>query len=360
MSIEEELSNNIGDNLGRLDLNGFEEFLQRIGFGGSGGNLREFLRGVTAGEFSGGFNDFLNAFLQNLFGGAVSFMPVIISIIIIGFISSFASGISAKFLKKSISEISFYVCYGLIIVILLTQVLWLVGEVRTLMTTLSQFMNVIFPILLTLLAALGGATSATTYQPLMAALSVTIVNIITYVVFPLFVASVIFSIVGNISKDTPLNKFSSFFRDLGSWILKGLFGLFTAVTAIFGVTGAAIDNVSIGALKFAVSSYVPILGGYLSDGFDLVMGSLVLIKNAIGFTAVIVLISLILAPVAQILVFVLSLKLAAAILEPIADPRISTMLSAVAKNMKLLITAVLGVGFMFFALVMLVMMTLNY
>jgi stage III sporulation protein AE len=120
-----------------------------------------------------------------------------------------------------------------------------------------------------------------------------------------------------------------------------------------------LDGVAVNAVKFAVSSYVPVLGGYLSDGFDLFLGSLVLIKNAVGFTSVIIMLTALFAPIIKIAVFVLALKLLAAITEPIADGRISKMISGLASNMKLLTASVLGVGFMFFLVVMLVVMTAN-
>jgi len=91
----------------------------------------------------------------------------------------------------------------------------------------------------------------------------------------------------------------------------------------------------------------------------MIMGSLVLIKNAVGFTGIIVLLYLVLAPILKIVVFILALRFLAAVAEPIADKRISTALGQLAKNMSLLITSILGVSFMFFSVIMLVMMTGN-
>jgi len=55
----------------------------------------------------------------------------------------------------------------------------------------------------------------------------------------------------------------------------------------------------------------------------------------------------------------LALRFIAAVAEPIADKRISAALGQLAKNMSLLVTSILGVAFMFFTVVMLVMMTGN-
>ncbi|MDR1906474.1 MAG: stage III sporulation protein AE, partial [Clostridiales bacterium] len=220
-------------------------------------------------------------------------------------------------------------------------------------------MNIIFPVLLTLMSALGGVVSAASYKPLMATLSVGIISVINGIVMPCFIATILFSIIGNMSDTVKIDGFRRFFKTAANWILGGIFTIFTLFITVEGITGAAMDNVAINAVKFAVSSYVPILGGYISDGFDLVLGSIVLIKNAVGFTGVVILLSVILSPVLRIAVFILALKLTAAIAEPIADRRISNMISGLASNMKLLVSAVLGVGFMFFITSMLVIMTAN-
>ena len=116
---------------------------------------------------------------------------------------------------------------------------------------------------------------------------------------------------------------------------------------------------SFNAAKFAVSSYVPILGGYLSDGFDLLTASLVLVKNAVGVTGVAVLAAVVLFPLLQLAAFILGLRLTAAITEPIGDTRTSSVLGALADNTGLPVTALVGVGFMFFVILMLVIGSFN-
>jgi hypothetical protein len=49
-----------------------------------------------------------------------------------------------------------------------------------------------------------------------------------------------------------------------------------------GITSASIDGISIRATKYAISNSIPIVGGFLRDGFDIVIAGSVLIKNAVG------------------------------------------------------------------------------
>ncbi|MDR2047010.1 MAG: stage III sporulation protein AE [Clostridiales bacterium] len=358
--IRGELEKNVGKQLDGLDLSELEDFVNSIdGEGVISGGVKEYIKKIIGGDLSVGPEPFFEIAADLALRDLAAIVPMIAAVIIICLLNGFVSGITSNFLKKSTRETVFFVCYALIIVILLTRVVKYVESVETLLNDLSRLMNIVFPVLMTLMSALGGSVGAAAYQPLMAALAVGIISIIDAVIMPCFMATIIFSVVGNISETVKLESFGSFFKSAANWLLGSVFALFTLFVTVKGITGAAIDSVTVNAVKFAVSGYVPILGGYLSDGFDLMLGSLVLIKNAVGLTGVIVMLSTVLAPIVKIAVFALALKLTAAIAEPIADKRVSRMLSGLASNMRLLVAAVAGTGFMFFLTVMLVIMTAN-
>ena len=126
-----------------------------------------------------------------------------------------------------------------------------------------------------------------------------------------------------------------------------------------GISGGVADKFGLGIAKFALSSYVPILGGYLSDGMDLLSASLVLTKNALGYTGVILLVGAVVFPLVKVVLFSLAMRLAAAIAEPLGDARVASLMSGVASNVSLLITALAGVAFLFFLLLMLFISSCN-
>jgi stage III sporulation protein AE len=72
-----------------------------------------------------------------------------------------------------------------------------------------------------------------------------------------------------------------------------------------------------------------------------------------------VLVGIVLFPLLKIVIFTLSLRLASAVVEPIGDDRVSTVLTSVADNASLLLSALAGVGFMFFVLIMLIIGSFN-
>ena len=135
--------------------------------------------------------------------------------------------------------------------------------------------------------------------------------------------------------------------------------MFMGAMMIGGVVAGSFDSVSIRATKFALKSYIPILGGYLSDGFNLVMASSVLIKNAIGLTGVVLATSTVLFPIVEIAVFSFGLKLTASILEPLTKSKVPDFLMSIAKLLNMLVVILAGVGFMYMISIGLILCTAN-
>ena len=74
---------------------------------------------------------------------------------------------------------------------------------------------------------------------------------------------------------------------------------------------------------------------------DLVLGSAILIKNSIGAAALLILAVLCLIPVAKLVLFALSYKLVAAVVQPVSDTRIVECIGCVGEGMVLLMKTML-------------------
>ena len=124
-----------------------------------------------------------------------------------------------------------------------------------------------------------------------------------------------------------------------------------------GLVAGVHDGVSVKATKYLISNSVPIVGGLISSGYDLIAAGSVLIKNAVGVGVVILLFFTVLSPVIYIFAFSFILKLAAGFTESIADNRLSEVCTSVAKHTNYLLAMILLTGFMM--LIMVILMTLS-
>lgn len=360
--LEEELGQEIDNQLGNLDLSSLEDILNSLTDGelaifGSNSFIGK-LQDLINGNFEDGtslWSALLNLFFENI----LSLLPIISIIIAVSLLGSMIQGLKPANNGKSISNIIHFVTYGVIVVLVLSITVKMVTLTTNTMQSMKSQMDAIFPLLLTLLTAVGGTTSTSVYQPAMAMLSGLIMNLFTYVLLPIFIFSVVFSVVSNLSNNVKLDKFTSFFNSTYKWLIGLIFTVFTAFLSIQGITAGSIDGISIRTARYAIRSYIPILGSYISDGMGLILVSSSLIKNAVGATGLFLLLATILSPLIQLILFMLALKLIAGILEPLGNKQIANFVSSLSKSLVLLIVLIIGLAFIYFIMLGLVMCSAN-
>lgn len=360
--IEESIQEKVDENLDKLDMNDLNSWLNSLGSGYSsliGEDVKTAIKEIINGEFKGGLGDVFKLVAQDINRRLGSFMPILVTIIAICILQSIVSSMSSEFLSQGVKEIIFFVCYSAVVVLIAAEIAKLVSEAKTTVSLMQGLMNIVFPILLTMVVALGGTVSSSIYQPLMVTLSTTVSNIITKFIFPCFIVATVLSLIGNISKSIKLGRLEKFLKSATGYIMGVIFSLFVTFLTFQGLTGGVADTVFIKGAKFALKSYIPVLGGYLSDGFDLMLASVVLIKNSVGLVAVLAILALVLMPIIKILILSLGLKLAAGLVEPFADSRFSGLLEDTSKNLSILLTCILGVAFMFLIIIMMIIFTCN-
>ncbi len=360
---EKELADNVNDIVDNLDLAELEAYLatlsesQRAVIGTSG--LKDRIKAVISGNLSDDYGSFLSYIAGVLGVNIVNYLPIIVSVITIAVAYSLMSSLRGKFASDSVQNIVYFACVALLIVVLFTQIFSLIAAVRKTVTELRNQMRITFPILLTLMTAVGAGSSVAVYKPGVAILIGGIAELITVFIIPAFIVSIVMTAVGNLSDGVKLGKLSGFFSNVSKWLLGTAFFVFTAFMAVQGITASVYDGVSVRTAKFAISKYVPVIGGYLSDGLNLVMSGSVLVKNAVGTTAIVLLFLSVIPTVVQILMLVLSLHFAGAVIEPLGDSRMSSLVSALAKNLTLLVSVVLAIAFLYFIFLLLIICTGN-
>jgi len=360
---EQDFSRSIDDILRELDLSALEEFIQSLSpeqanvFGQATAFDR--IRMVLSGEIALDYGSFITYIFSVLGISVLGFLPFMLSVLAIAISINIITTLKGKLASDSVGNIVSFVGVALVATILSVQLMSVLTSARDMISGLQRQMNVVFPVLLTLMAASGAVNSAAVYQPAVAVLGSGIMSLLTMVILPIFIVTNVFTVVGNLSDTVRLNKMSKFFTSASKWVLGTAFFLFMAFLSVQGITASIHDGVSVRTARFAINRYVPIIGGYLSEGFNLIMAGSSLVKNAVGFTAIIILFLSVLPVIAQTVIFSLSLHLTAAIAEPLGDKRISNILSGVGKNMTILTAVLIAATFLYFIFLILVIATGN-
>lgn len=216
---------------------------------------------------------------------------------------------------------------------------------------MAGLMQSLFPLLLTLLAAVGGSAASAFFQPAVVAACGTMTALVKSVTLPLSLSAGVTAILNHLSDKMRIGRLSAFFRSAAAWTLGIAFTVFMSVTTLQSLGAAAADGISLRTAKYAVDNLVPVVGGMFADTMDTLVGASLLIKNALGITGLMILISLAAVPLIQTLAAVILYRAAAALLEPLSDSRFSACLHDFSDVLMLLFIVQLSVGAMFLLLV---------
>jgi len=362
-NIEKELQEEVSKQLANLDFSQIETSLADLSQEAkelfSASSFSDKLLYVMSGQYVDSSGSFFSSILSIFWKDLKKSLPLISIIISISILGGMISSLKPISSNGSIGNIIHFVSYGTILVILGTSILQVIKLTSNTLSSVKSLFNAIFPILLTILTALGGSVSVGIYQPAVAMLGNVFVSLITYVLLPMFIFSIVFSIVGNLSNNVKLDKFVEFLQSAFKWTMGLCFTIFLGFISIQGIVAGSIDGLSIRTAKYAIKSYVPIVGNYLSDGMSIIMASSALIKNAIGGVGLFLLLSMMVSPILNIVLFMLALKLMSGVIEMIGDKKISSFLSSISKSLALLIALLVAVTFMYVVLTGLVMCSAN-
>lgn len=363
VKISEDLNSSIIEELGEIDFSKFDEVLVEFQNNNKNifsiDNIKNKVYSIISGENAISYPSFFASIFSIFLDLIIKYLPMLSLIIAIGVISSLLSNIKSKFNERSIGNLIHLVCFLSVVILIVGMISNLSSITGKSIDSMVGQMNVLFPILLTLMTAIGANTSASVFQPIVAIISTYVADFFNYFIIPLFMASFVFGIITNLSDNIKLDKFSSFISSLFKWSVGLVFTLFFAVMTIQGISAGSFDSLSIRTTKYTIKSYVPIMGGYLSDGMDLILSSSILIKNSIGLVGILIIITTILSPLLEIIVFSLMLKLVSAILQPISSNKTSNFLMSTSKSVTMLSSSIIAIGFMYLISVGLVMTTSN-
>lgn len=284
----------------------------------------------------------------NSVGGEVfDAISVLGSILVIIVIHSILRAISEGLENKGISQIIYYVQYILIVTLIMTNFVQIIDIVKNAIQNLVEFMNMLIPILITLMITTGSIVSANLIQPLLLFLITFAGNFIIGIIIPIVLISTSLGIISNISDKIQINKLSNFLKSSSIWILGIILTIFVGLVSIEGTLSSNVDGITAKTAKAAVSSFIPVVGKILGDAVDTVIGCSSILKNATGIVGIIVLIGIAIIPIIKLAILMGVYYLTSAVCQPIADEKITKLLDQIGDTFKILLGIMCSISVMF-------------
>ncbi len=285
--------------------------------------------------------------ILNLFGDELKTgINTLLSILIIIIIHSILKSISENLENDTISTIIYYVQYIAIVTIIMSNFTDIVQMVRDTANNLVGFMNCLVPILLSLMIYTGSITTSSILEPIILFMINFIGNLIETIFIPLTLIIAVICIVSKISDKVQIEKLAKFMKSSMVWVLGIILTIFVGVLSIEGTLSSSVDGITAKTAKAVVSSAVPIVGKILGDAVDTVLGCGIVLKNAVGFVGVIVIIGICIMPIIKLGILTICYKLASSVCEPISDGKIVSLLEQIGDIFKILLAILSAISFM--------------
>ena len=264
-------------------------------------------------------------------------IKILISILVIIVIHGILKSITDSLENSNVSQIIYFVQYILIVTLIMSNFTEIIKLIKETANNLVGFINLLMPLLLTLMVYTGNITTSSVLEPIVLFISNFIGNIIVDVLIPIVLIIIVFSIISKISDRVQVEKISKFLKSGVVWFLGIVLTIFVGVVSLEGTLSSSVDGITAKTAKTAVSSVIPVVGKILGDVVDSVLGCGVVLKNAVGVVGVIVIIGICILPVLKIATLSIMYSLASAVVQPVADDKIVKLLDEMSGVFKLLL-----------------------
>lgn len=307
-------------------------------------NIKNLLNNAIKGELNA--NELLKKCFPLLGIEIKEALKVMGNVLIIVLIHSILKSVSDNLNNKSVAQITYYVQYILIATVIMSNFSSIITLTKEAVANMISFIQLLFPLLMTLMLASGSVVSVNLVQPIILFIINLISNIFQTIIIPIILVSTALSIISRISDRIQINKLSKFLKSSSIWIIGILLTIFVGVLSIEGTLGSSVDGITAKTAKAAISSFIPVVGKVLGDAVDTVIGCSAILKNAIGIIGVIVVISICIVPILKLAVITIIYHLTSALCEPIADSKIVGLIAQMADTFKILLAILCSISVM--------------
>lgn len=307
-------------------------------------NINDILNSAIQGKID---NSNIYKKILNLLGSEIKTgIRSLISILIIIIIHSILKSVGESLENDNISKLIYYVQYIAIVTIVMGNFSDIINLVKETTVNLVGFMNTLIPVLISLMLYTGSATTTSILEPIILFMINFIGNLIQDILIPVILIITSISVVSKISDKIQIEKISKFLKSSTTWLLGIILTVFVGVVSLEGTLSSSVDGITAKTAKTIVSSSIPVVGKILGDVVDSVLGCGVILKNAVGFLGVIIIIGICILPILKLAVLTFSYKLVASISEVIADAKIVKLLDEISEIFKILFAILVTISFM--------------
>lgn len=307
-------------------------------------NVKDIINKAVKGEVD---NSSIYKKILNLFGKELKeTITSLVAILAIILIHSILRSISESLKNDGVSKIIYYVQYILIVTIIMTNISSIVNLVKETCINLTGFMNLLVPLLITLMTYTGSIATSGLLEPIILFMINFLSNLIQDVIIPVVLIITSLCAISKLSDEVQIEKIVKLMKSGVGWVLGILLTIFVGVISLEGTMSSSVDGITAKTTKAIVSTAIPVVGKVLGDAVDTVLGCGVVLKNAVGLVGIIIILGICIVPIIKLTVITISYKILAGVCQPIADEKIIKLLDQMGDVFKIFLAILCSMSVM--------------
>jgi len=344
----------VDEQLQNMDLNDIDSFLSEIN-SKYGDYIPQYelkdlinsMRGKTSYDFGGMVSGIIKYVLGEIFEN----FTLLGQLIALSVVCAVLRNINSAFENDNVGKVTYSVIYLILAVIAIQSFSVAMRIGKETIEQMVGFIQALMPTMFALLASIGGITSVAVFNPLVFA-GVSIASTwIKDILLPIILFTAVLGLINNISDRFHVSMLSSLLKQICVFLLGLFLSVFLGILVVKGAASATVDGITIRTAKFASKNFIPIVGGIFSDTVDTIVGCSLILKNAVGFAGLLIVLMIAIFPVLKILSIMFIYKLAAAVIQPLGEESMVKCMNDMAGSLMMIFVSVASIAMMFFVAV---------
>lgn len=289
---------------------------------------------------------------------AADYKTIFASILILGIFSAVFAQFGQLFESRQIADISYDIVFLLMAMLLLKIMQKGIDITQESLQTIADFSKLLVPTYCLSVGFAAGHATAVAFYELALIVIYIVENLLLVAVVPLIYVYTLLSVMGGISSDNRMDGILMLTKKGIGFALKCCVTVISGIGLLQGMITPVLDSVNTGALK-KLASVIPGIGGFVDTASDVVYGSAILVKNAVGVAGILLLLFLCAMPLFKLFLLALSLKAAAAVSGVAADARMSRCVDQVSEGSVMLLKTMTCAMALFIVTIAVIAVTTN-
>ena len=255
-----------------------------------------------------------------IFSEVRSFRGTLTKIVLLCIVFAILHNFANVFEHPAVTEISFYMVYMILLVLLMNSFFILRDVTVTVISQMMTFLKILIPVFTTSLVFSGQITTAAGFYDMTFVLIYGMEWVMQRLIVPAIQIYVVLELMNYLTEEELLSRMTGLVKSGILWVMKVLFTVVIGINVVQNLLTPVIDTFK-SSMIAKTAGLVPGLGASINAVTEIMVGSGIIIKNGIGLAAIIVLLALCAGPLIKVWVMTFLYKIVEAMIQPVADKR---------------------------------------